>query len=99
MPREWSHVFQCSVGLLHVFLWLVGCMFRLDNALSGCTCAWYRLNAYKPCFGRISFTRFIELVAFFPREVAIVSVSSFLVGLVGYIRSGVILTWCLLHMF
>ena len=63
--------------------WSVVC-FLLDNALSGCMCAWYRLNASKPCFGRISFTRFIELVAFFPREVSIVSVSSFLVGLVGY---------------
>ena len=30
VPREWSHIFQCFVGLwclLHVFLWLVGCMF------------------------------------------------------------------------
>ena len=64
-------------------------------------------------YGRISFTRFIELVAFFPREVPIVSVSPFLVGWTGRLYVFSVdtdflffrrdrcksLAWCLLHMF
>ena len=51
VPREWSHILSvCGVCCMFYCGWSVAC-FLLDNALLGCTCVWYRLNASRPCFG------------------------------------------------
>ena len=53
VPREWLHILSvCGVCCMFYSGWSVVC-FLLDNAPSGCMCAWYRLNVSRPCFGRM----------------------------------------------
>ena len=61
VPREWSQILSvCGVCCMFYCDWSVAC-FLLHNALLGCMCAWYRLNASRPCFGSMVASVFPDL--------------------------------------
>ena len=78
-------------------IWSVAC-FLLHNALLGCMCAWYRLNASRPCFGGMVASVLPDLSSWWLFSRAKCQLFQFLhswsVGLVDYTFSRLILISC-----